>query len=396
MKKSLSIITIMTGLSLAVFNVALLSPALPSVQNYYDVTSRNAQYIVIAFMIGYSLSQLSFGAICTILGYRKSMFIGIMIGIIGTIFCVFSWYAADYNFMLLGRFIEGFGTSCGLTLCFALANELYEGKAARNVTTYGLMAASILPAFSNYIGGFLVFHLGWISCFELLLICNFIAAFTVFLLPKTLSVRENTKVSISKLIKNYNLAIKNPSIFLGAILYGLFLAIIYLTIETLPFIGIGELHLNVEKFGFLFLLSYLGYFTGTIISRLTTKKISAIQAILFGIIISLLGSSFITINYFTGSLNSLTLFLGIYIIFIGVPLVVINGSNIAISSHKDKANGSSMFNFIYSLFALGAVFLPQFLSGNFEIILPSIIIGLSILGLYMWFKIKKINNTLLN
>jgi len=386
----------MTGLSLAVFNVALLSPALPGIQNYYDVTSRSAQYIVIAFMIGYSLSQLSFGAICTTLGYKKSMFSGIMIGVIGTILCIYSCYVANYNFMLLGRFIEGFGTSCGLTLCFALANELYEGKAARNVTTYGLMAAAILPAFSNYIGGFLVFHLGWISCFELLLICNFVAAFTVFFLPKTLSTKKNNKVSVSKLVKNYSSAIKNPNIFFGAILYGLFLATIYLTIEILPFIGIGELHLNVERFGFLFLLSYLGYFTGTIISRLTTKKISAIHTVLIGIIVTLSGSSFIGLSYLTGNLNSTILFCGVYIIFLGIPLVVINGSNIAISSHKDKANGSSIFNFIYSLFALGAVFLPQFLSGNFELLLPSIVIGLSAIGLCMWFKLKKMNSNILS
>ncbi len=385
-RNNMSVITIMMGLSLGVFNVALLSPALPSIKTYFNISTADSELVVIIFLAGYSLSQISFGPIANILGYKRSLFIGMLIGVLGALLCVASYFFKYFSLIIIGRFIEGFGASCGLALGFAIINELYKDKEARDVTTLGLMAAALIPALSNFVGGILVFHFGWISCFILLAIGNLIASSTCFLLPSSLDEKEKDHFSLRTILKGYSKALYNKKIVLGGIMYGMFLAIIYTTIGLLPFIGIDNLKLSPKTFGLLFLLSYLGYFTGTIISKLTTGIIKAEKAIFLGIIITVIGNIVFLISSLSGIENVYIVFICMYIIFLGLPFVFINASALSISSHDDKANGSSIFNFIYSLFALFSVLITQFVNINPIIVLPAIIIMLSVIGLLIFIK----------
>ncbi|HJO94494.1 MAG TPA: MFS transporter [Victivallales bacterium] len=384
--RNLSIIPIMAGLSLGVMNVALLSPALPAIKEYYHIAVSQSQFVVIIFLGGYAVSQLSFGAIAKKFGYQKSMFLGIMTGAIGSFICIYSSYSGSFFMLMTGRFIEGFGTSCGLALGFAIINELYIGKAVRDITTYGLMGLAFIAAFSSYIGGFLTSNYSWISCFYFLTACNILTAFSCFLLSRSLDAKKKSLFSNKRIICSYLLAFRNKKLILGSIIYGLFLAIIYLTIALLPFIGIRDLHLSPEKFGFFFLLSYLGYFIGTILTRFSTGRLNANASILLGMSITITGGFIFFISAFSLELNMSIIFSSIFISLIGIAFIFVNISSMAISSHRDKANGSAVFNFIYSLFALFSVVLPQFIDSKFELILPSVTIIATILGFCIYIK----------
>jgi len=382
-KRDLSIIPIMLVLTLAILNIAILSPALPAMKSFYNISAPISELIIIIFLAGYALSQISFGPIANIIGYKKSLLFGILIGLTGTLLCIISSFVGSFFLMLVGRFIEGFGVSCGLALGFAIINELYEGKAVRDVTTYGLMVGAILPALSNSLGGYLTFHLNWIFCFYFLVIWNLLVLFTCVLIPESLDNKERSEFSVKTILNGYISAINNQKIVLGGITYGIFAAIFYSTIGLLPYIGIEDLALTAETFGFLFLLSYLGYFKGTVISKLTTRTMSAKTSMLFGIIISLIGACIFLFCSLVGFTNSIIVFVCVYIVFTGLPFVFINSSALAISSHNDKANASSIFNFIFSLFALVSVLTLQFLKTNPIILLPSIIVALLIFGLFI-------------
>ncbi|HJO94497.1 MAG TPA: MFS transporter [Victivallales bacterium] len=381
----ISLFPLIMAVSLAVLNTALISPALPAMRTFYSISVNQAQFIILTFIVGYSISQLLSGSLANIYGYRTFLITSIALGVFGTAMCILSYYTYSYSIMIIGRFINGLGVSAGLVLAFAVINHFFKGKKATVSITYCQISLALVPAFSNMIGGYLTYHFGFISCFYFLFIYNTLSCILCFKLHKSIDKDKTGYFSITTIVSELSSAFKNKKVVSNSFLYGLSLSLIYGCIITLPFIGIDYLKLNEEIYGTLFFCSYLGYFTGCLIIIFTHHKIKELNFIMIGNIISIAGGIVLFLSIISGYNSVALIFSSIFTVLLGVPFVFVSTISLGISSHHNKANASSVFNFIYAVFTVSILFMLTFTKGSLLLVVPLGIILLMVVSMIFFF-----------
>ncbi|MCP4177812.1 MAG: multidrug effflux MFS transporter [bacterium] len=397
MKKNiLSIPSLLLVVSLAAINSVLYTPALPALTKYYGVTQGEIQYTVAIFVIGYSISQLVYGPIANAIGRKKTVLLGFSIGIIGALLCILSGLIKNYELLIISRFIVGFGTASGLCLTFTMINDVSSEQKAKKITGFCFMAFAIAPGAANFIGGYLTSEFGATGSFYFLLLFNIIVFVIALKIPETLSIRKRSKLKVSNIINDYINALKNKTLLVSSLIYGLFCAVLYGIIAILPFIAISQLKLSPELFGLLFFLSYLGYLAGSFIATAISHKLKTKDTLLVGIAIALLVNIMLIGLIITSHITVASLFICIFLIFISLPFIFINASVLGITSHSDKSNASSVMNFTSTFMAFLSVTVVGSIHSDFLYLLGFGILFLLLfsLALYTFFFCGFLRNTL--
>jgi len=386
-KKSPPVIILIATISLASMNVVLCAPGLPRIAEYFNIAKSESQQLIAVFLLGYAISQLVFGPLSNTYGRRKSMFAGLFIGVIGCILCVLSGSIHQFSLLLAARFITGFGTAAGLVLTLTIINESFTLTKARVVTGLCIMSFAVAPGVANFIGGFLTQYFGWKSCFYFLAIYNVIVTVMVLGLPETLNKSLKTPLKLSVIAAGYFNASKNLTVVISGLLYGLSVSALYGTIAHLPFIGTYNLNMSPSLFGTVFWTCSIGYLLGSIITTATAGKLKLTTSILIGIIISLIGGVLLALMNLFKCINMFTVFSAIFLVFAGWPFIFINSSIYGISSHNDKANASSILNFIFMMLAFCTVYLSGKIHGNYLLTLSMGIVSLMTISLLIYFTV---------
>jgi MFS family permease len=389
-KKLPSVIILVVVISLAPMNVVLCAPGLPQIAEYFNITNSQSQQLIAVFLLGYAISQLIFGPLANTYGRRKSLFSGLCIGVIGCILCVLSGFIHQFSLLLVGRFITGFGTAAGLVLSFTIINDVFTGIKARQVTGLCVMSFAVVPGVANIIGGFLTQYFGWESCFYFLVVYDVVVAILVLGLTETLERSMKKPLQLSVIAIGYLNALKNLTVIMSGIIYGLSVSCLYGIIALLPFIGVYTLKMSPSMFGTVFLTSYVGYLIGSIVTTATAGKLKTTTSILIGIVISLIGGGVLALMNLFNCISVFTVFSAIFIVFAGCPFVFINSSIYGISSHNDKANASSILNFIYVFLAFCTVYFTGKIHDKYLLTLSMGIVFLMIISLLIYFTIVMI------
>jgi MFS family permease len=135
-----------------------------------DVTA----WVATAYMLPFMLFMPLYGRLGDELGKRRLFLIGLFIFMIGTLITPFS---SDLRFLLLGRIIQGIGTSGISPLCIALISEYFpvhtRGKALGTWNSVGPLAGIVGPL----LGGILVDFAGWRTVFGPIFLLGLLSLF---------------------------------------------------------------------------------------------------------------------------------------------------------------------------------------------------------------------------
>ena len=100
-KKSPPVIILIATISLASMNLVLCAPGLPRIAEYFQIAKSQSQQLIAVFLLGYAISQLVFGPLSNIYGRKKSMFVGLFIGVIAVSFVYYQVLSINSAFCLL-------------------------------------------------------------------------------------------------------------------------------------------------------------------------------------------------------------------------------------------------------------------------------------------------------
>ena len=115
-------------MSLVALSIDAVLPALPTIGHDLRAgTANDVQLVVAMVFLGLAFGQLVYGPLSDSVGRKPTLATGIAIFLIGTVIVV---TASDFDWMLAGRFIEGFGLAAARIVAIALAPILHqkEGK----------------------------------------------------------------------------------------------------------------------------------------------------------------------------------------------------------------------------------------------------------------------------
>lgn len=375
-------------ISLASIGATLFTPGIPEIMKYFKINEGTAQFTLTLFLIGYALGQIFYGPLANRFGRKPTLYIGIFIAAIGSLFSALSSPFDSFALLIISRLITAIGASVGLVLTITIINDYYHEHQARRVFPIVSTAFAIIPFVGVAIGGVLVHNYGWTSSFYFLCLYYLVVFFFATRLPETGVNLEKSATKPSIFFSKYLEALKDKRLLSFSILFGITTGMIYIFAATAPVIAIERLGISPQDYGFINLLVALFYLLGTLSSAALARKVSALKMVKLGL--TIFGLAFLTFFFlFTfGEINPYTFFIPFMFAYFGFPIAFSNVMVLASNHYKDQASGSAMVSFISMMGAVVGVLIIQNLPGPLTVSLPFFMLFLTLayLALFLYAK----------
>jgi MFS family permease len=369
-QQKLPFFTLLLMISFASVNAVLFTPALPDIAKFFAITENTAQQTISWFLIGYAIGQLLYGPLANRYGRKNTLYIGIAIQILSSLFCVFSGMVHKYNILLWSRFFLALGSGVGLKMTFTLVNECYDIKQAGQKISYLLLAFAVAPGIGVAAGGVLNNHFGWESCFYAGAAYGLCLLYLVSRLPETHPIPDLQALKIKHLLNVYGKEFKNLALVMGGLVWGCSTSFIYLFAALAPFVAINLLNMSSVTYGFANILPAFGLLLGSISSAQMIKHYSLATTIYLGIAITFFGASLMLFLLWMKPVALTALFMPALVVYFGLALIIANASTIGMAKVIDKAHAAAVLSFLNMGFAtfmtLNVESLPLYL-----LVLPS-------------------------
>ncbi len=270
----------------------LFVPSFPELQSYFSLSPFWVETLLSVNFAGYCLSLFFVGGLADHYGRKPIILLGLMTFIIGSILCL---WASSYQFLLVGRFLQGVGIAAPAILSFLIIADAYSLKKQQTLFAIlnGLLnfSAGAAPVLGSYIT--LYFH--WQGNFMALLFLGLTAfVMSMLFIPAHKLPEHKATLSLSGYLP----------IFQSKPLMLLILHIVFNFVPYWVFVGMSPL-LYMEDLGVS--LSHFGYYQGAlafvfafgsicfglIVNRYDQKKMLYVSALIF--IIGLMSMVLITL-----------------------------------------------------------------------------------------------------
>lgn len=265
----------------------LYTPSLPVITKSIN-NELLSSTILVACLIGISISQLIYGPLSDCYGRRKIVLFGLVFTLIGNILSCFVNNGLE---LWLLQILSGVGAGAGIVISRAILRDNLSGSSLIKAISYQSMASTIPPAIAPIIGAYTQTLFNWRANFAVLFAVTLIGFILIFfLLPETLQANNRSKFSIHVTLKNYSLLLDNHEFIKYSLLSALFFSTIVIYSLFSPFIFQNQLGLTIDQNGMIYVFTALGYFIGATITGYLAKRFSTNSILLAGIILILLSS----------------------------------------------------------------------------------------------------------
>ena len=359
--------TLLMLISYATVSAVLFAPGIPEMRDYFAVSASKMQLVVTVFLFFYALSQLIFGPLANTLGRKKTIYLGVGIGVIGSVICALSGVIHSYLLLVIGRCIAALGSGAGLVLTFTIINDFYHPHQALKITAWASIAFAAAPGLSATLGGLLVTHFGWGSCFWLLAVYGIIIILFSARLPETSMFKA--KMRAREIARKYQLALAGYELVYFAAIIGGTTAILYIFASVGPLIVVNYLKIRADIYGMLNLILTCGLLLGNIIV-LNMRKVNTLKMIKLGLWVMAVGVIIYWLLFIIGIINVYSIFLPGFIVFLGIALLYSSAATLAMSNAQDKASASAIMSFVNVGFGCAGTIVAAVLPFESETNLP--------------------------
>lgn len=247
----------------------------------------NIQYIVILFIFGMVFGELVFGPLADAVGRKKIILIGLAIYAIGALI---SLYSQAYEFLLLGRIIQGFGVAGPKIGTRALIRDLFEGAAMARLMSIIFGVLVVVPMVAPLIGQILIQATSWRFLFIGFVVLSVVLAIWLAMRQdETLTPDKRIPIAIKPLAANALLIIRHRQAMAYMLCAGLIFGaqLCYLAMAHALFV---ELYKVGHQFPMFFALiaagSGLGFFANSSFVKRFKMYNIVYSALLFMVFIS--------------------------------------------------------------------------------------------------------------
>ena len=341
--------------SIASFCALLPADAVPALAQLFHISSDTAEGVLSWFLFGYGIGPLVYGPLANRFGRKKSLLIGLCIGLAGIGLSIISLATNSFELMLIGRLIAGIGTSSGLVIAMVILNETNNPVEARRKYSIVILFFAFAPSLALATGGILTEHISASSVF------NFMLALIIALIATAITLEETYQgqpipIEIGSITRNFAQALSSRLFILITLILGGASAGMYIFNGLSPLVAINTLHISPQTYGELSLIASLGLFCGALLSSRLANVFTARQNIVIALIHSLLGSLIMLLAFMFNAINLYTLLIPAFLIFFGAAIIVPNSSMTALAAADNPAIAASAMNssaLLLSSLALG-------------------------------------------
>ncbi|MBL4708183.1 MAG: multidrug effflux MFS transporter, partial [Flavobacteriales bacterium] len=336
--------------------------------------------------LGLGMSQLFYGALSDSIGRKPTIYIGLLLFIIG---CIISYLSNDLNTLLIGQIIQGIGLGAPRVMSVAIVRDRFEGSEMARAMSFIMVIYILTSTVSSILGKTLIVALNW----KILFIIYSFFGIIIFLLfkyrmPETLKQEKQKNFTLRDMIKAIAELFNNKKSISYILILGLYSGVFIGYLNLSQFIFEFQYHLE-ERYPFYFAFLALSIGFASFINGKLVRKIGMERLIKIAIVSSvLIVPPYLIVNYFDTA--SLWVFLAfMFVQLFGYGILIGNLSALAMQAFGHVAGlGASIVGAISTLVSVPlAIFIGHFYTNSS---LP-IVIGFLAVGTISLLLINFIN-----
>ena len=216
---------LMASLSaLVALAIDAMLPALKEIGRDLGAGGNDIQMIVTAIFIGSAIGQLVSGALSDVIGRRPATIVFILVFGAGTLLCI---AATDFDAMLLGRVLQGFGAAGPQVVSLAMIRDTHSGDRMARISSFVMSIFIMVPIVAPLMGQGVLLFFGWRAIFTAFLIyAAIILIWFTFRQPETLPRDRREAFSWPALARNLAIVLTTRALIVHALVYALLLSVL--------------------------------------------------------------------------------------------------------------------------------------------------------------------------
>ncbi|WMN89374.1 multidrug efflux MFS transporter EmrD [Vibrio parahaemolyticus] len=291
-------------------------PSIGHMASEFLVSASSLQAVMACYLIPYGLSQFVYGPLSDRLGRKPIIIAGLLIYIVGTLVALFTH---QFEWFLVGSFIQGLGIGCGGAMARILTRDCFEGAELHRANSLISMCILFSPLMAPLLGGYLTEAFSWRSSYLFLALFGIAVVITMMTsMMETLPAEKRKNEPVTKSYQ-YVLSDKRFQGFLIC-LVATFAGVGVIEAAAGVLLG-GVLGLPATTVSLLFIIPIPGYLIGSGLSSYIAQRRSMRRALNVGLVAIFIGSAVVLIPGLFGLTTALTLIGGATIYFLGAGIL---------------------------------------------------------------------------
>ena len=235
-------------------------------------------------MLAIAVSTLVYGPISDRFGRRPIVIFGLVVYLMGSAMCA---AAPDIWVLVSGRALQGAGGASGMVLARAIVRDVYSRERSAAVIAYLTTAMAVAPMAAPAIGGVLTEFVSWRANFAFVGLIGLASGVRVLVgLTETHPERE-TEFGFGEMLRGFGRLLARP-IFCGYAFNAAFsLSVFFAFISGAPYVMVDILHRPASEYGFYFILTAIGFMSGSFVAARISERVGIDRMILAGSTLSL-------------------------------------------------------------------------------------------------------------
>jgi DHA1 family bicyclomycin/chloramphenicol resistance-like MFS transporter len=280
--------TLLIGWILFGTEMDMFVPSFPELQDVFHLSPFMVELTIASNLLGHCIACLIIGSLGDRYSYRPVILIGIILFIIGSVFCAF---ATEYYILILGRFLQGVGIAGTTTLSYLVLTNIYSTEKQQQVLGWLNGVITVVMAIAPVIGSYIALIFHWRGNFVALLIMGIInLIFCYIYIPDN---NPNHDASLS--LKGYKIVLQSKKTLYYILTICFSVTPYWIFIGISPLLYMNDLGVTLYEFGFYqgsmaALFALASFSNGFFIRKFGTRKyiyFSIFMAISFIILCSI-------------------------------------------------------------------------------------------------------------
>lgn len=332
----LTFILILSGLmAFTSLSTDIYLPAMPTMA---EDLHGNVELTITGFLIGFTIAQLIWGPISDHMGRRKSLFIGMVLFIIGSAGCALSTSITQIVFW---RVFQALGACTGPMLARAMIRDLFARTRAAQMLSTLVLVMAIAPIAGPLIGGQIIRLSTWHSIFWLLVVIGALMFISLNWLPETLPEDKRVKASLAGAFRNYRSLLTNGRFMRYTLSLTFYYVGAYAFITGSPFVYISYYHVDPQHYGWLFALNIIGVMAMSVVNRRLVQRHALEQLLKYATMLAALAAVALALMVKLESGGIVAIIVSIFLLFSMNGIIAATSTAAALDAVPNIAGSAS-------------------------------------------------------
>jgi len=311
-------------------------PATSAIMADLETSYGLAQLVLTVYLIASLVAQLVLGPLADRYGRRWIMISSLMIFAAGGVLCAI---ATSVEWLLVARFVQGFGAATCTFLPRTIVRDIYSRDRSASVIGYMTTAMMVAPLFGPAIGGWITDQFSWRWMYAALGGCGCVLALLSWRFQRETLVRSDASLNqVSPQVSVRELLSSRPFLAYALMLTGA-VGVYYCFLAGAPYVIMESRGYSASVYGAWFAMVAVGYMSGNLVAGRFSQRVGVDRMILYGFIPGGLGIALFWI--LSAWQHPLGLFIPMQLVAFSNGMSIPNITSAAMSVRPDLAASAS-------------------------------------------------------